>query len=147
MRYRWLLFDADDTLFDYDRAEARALESTLEHTGLKFEPRHTEICRQINGQMWFDYEQGKISQDQLKVKRFELLLEAISIETDPKTVSKRYLRNLSYCSELIEGVEETVRALFGKVGLASNHQWIKGCPEAQAGEIRYQRLLYRHCDL
>ena len=28
-RYKWLLFDADGTLFDYDRAERVALEQAL----------------------------------------------------------------------------------------------------------------------
>lgn len=117
MRYRWLLFDADNTLFDYDKAEIKALSSTLQSMNHRFEPRYIEVYRQINGQMWLDFEQGKLSQDRLKVKRFELLLETISIEIDPVTVSNRYLRNLSESSDLILSAEETVKALCGKIGL------------------------------
>jgi phosphoglycolate phosphatase-like HAD superfamily hydrolase len=36
MKYRWLLFDADGTLFDYDRAEAMALAATFEQFGYQF---------------------------------------------------------------------------------------------------------------
>jgi len=39
-RYRWLLFDADGTLFDYDRAEAAALQQTFEQIGAPFRPEH-----------------------------------------------------------------------------------------------------------
>ena len=38
MTYTWLLFDADGTLFDYDRAEATALEQAFAEVGTVFEP-------------------------------------------------------------------------------------------------------------
>ena len=34
--YHWLLFDADGTLFDYDLAEAKALEGTFHNFKLPF---------------------------------------------------------------------------------------------------------------
>ena len=33
-QYQWLFFDADGTLFDYDRAEVAALEQAFEHIGI-----------------------------------------------------------------------------------------------------------------
>jgi len=39
-KYRWLLFDADGTLFDYDKAEAVALERTFGQMG---HPRKEEV--------------------------------------------------------------------------------------------------------
>jgi len=117
MRYKWLLLDADGTLFDYDQAEASALEKTLEEIGVRFEPRYTQIYRQINARMWRAFEQGKISQAWLKVRRFELLFEAIGVESDPETISVRYLQNLADGSQLIEDAEEVVRRLSEKVGL------------------------------
>jgi len=36
MKYKWLLFDADGTLFDYDKAEASTLARTFEQFGHKF---------------------------------------------------------------------------------------------------------------
>lgn len=35
-RYQWLLFDADGTLFDYDRAERLALAGGLQQIGVAF---------------------------------------------------------------------------------------------------------------
>ena len=46
-RYRWLLFDADGTLFDYDRAERVALEQALGQIGESFEPSHLAAYRRI----------------------------------------------------------------------------------------------------
>lgn len=117
MKYKWLLFDADGTLFDYDKAEAKALEKAFQQIGHRFESRYVETYRQINGQIWLQFEQGKISQDRLRIRRFERFFEAVSVESDPEIFSTRYLRNLADGSDLIEGAEETVRALYGKIGL------------------------------
>jgi FMN phosphatase YigB (HAD superfamily) len=37
-RYQWLLFDADGTLFDSDRAEVTALEQAFGLIGVAFDP-------------------------------------------------------------------------------------------------------------
>jgi hypothetical protein len=47
-RYCWLLFDADGTLFDYDRAERAALEQALAQIGVSFDASHLATYRRIN---------------------------------------------------------------------------------------------------
>lgn len=117
MKYKWVLFDADGTLFDYDQAEATALEKTFAQTGPRFESSYIETYRQINERIWLEFEQGKISQARLRIKRFEQFLERINIEADPAKFSQRYLWHLADSSDLIEGAEETVSALYGQIGL------------------------------
>jgi FMN phosphatase YigB (HAD superfamily) len=48
MKYKWLLFDADGTLFDYDRAEATALRRAFEQAGVAFESDYAERYRAIS---------------------------------------------------------------------------------------------------
>jgi 2-haloacid dehalogenase len=117
MKYEWLLFDADGTLFDYEKAEATSLESTLEEFGITYEPGYRDTYRRINAAIWGQFEQGRISQERLRTKRFELLFAALQVEGDAEAFSARYLRNLAEGSELMEGAEEVVRALEGQVGL------------------------------
>lgn len=117
MKYNWLLFDADGTLFDYDKAEATALDKTFEQIDHRFEAGYAEVYRRINKQMWLEFERGKISPELLRIRRFELFFETVKVESDPEIFSERYLQNLADGSDLIEGVEETVRSLYGKVGL------------------------------
>lgn len=117
MRYRWLLLDADGTLFDYDRAETKALALTFQESGYELQDRHIPIYRQINGQLWLDFEQGEVAQDHLKVHRFELLFEEMGASLDAAAFSERYLENLARFADLIEGAEEVVRTLYGKVGM------------------------------
>jgi 2-haloacid dehalogenase len=117
VRYKWLLFDADGTLFDYDRAEAVALRSTFKVLGLGFEARYAEVYRRINGEIWLDFEAGKITQRRLRTRRFELLFDALGVDCDPGGFSQRYLANLALGTDLIEGAEDVVKSLHGRVGL------------------------------
>jgi 2-haloacid dehalogenase len=117
MTYRWILFDADGTLFDYDKAEAKALVKSFDEIGYPFEPRYAAAYRQINGQIWEDFEKGLITQNELRVRRFELLFEATSVEADAAVFSDLYLRFLAQGTDLIEGAEEILQVLNGKVGM------------------------------
>jgi 2-haloacid dehalogenase len=115
--YEWILFDADGTLFDYDRAEANALQRTFEEMGQRFEPGFVDAYRRVNGQIWLDFERGRISQERLRTRRFELLFEDTGLDLSPETFSPRYLQNLAHCTDLIDGAEEVVRALYGRTSL------------------------------
>jgi len=118
MEYRWLLFDADGTLFDYDRAEAQALRLTFEAAGHDFRPAYAEAYRRINATMWRELELGQISPERLRTRRFALLFEEAGLDLDPEEFGRAYLRNLALGTDLVDGAEETVRALHGRVGLA-----------------------------
>jgi 2-haloacid dehalogenase len=117
IKYRWLLFDADGTLFDYDRAEASALEKTFAEMGRGFEPAYAATYRRINQEIWHEFERGRISQKRLRTRRFEQLFEQVGIECDAEGFSARYLRNLAAASQLMEGAEEIVKKLHGRAGL------------------------------
>ncbi len=110
-RYPWLLFDADGTLFDYERAEAQALRATFEQLGHPYEGGHLALYRPINHQLWLELERGGVTPAVLQVRRFELLLEALGLRADAQEFSARYLRNLAGAWALMDGAEETVRAL------------------------------------
>jgi 2-haloacid dehalogenase len=117
-RYRWLLFDADGTLFDYDRAERTALEQALGQIGVSFDPGHLATYRQINGALWQGVERKEITPAVVKVRRFELLLEALGVAHSAQALSAAYLECLANCSELVEDAETVLRTLHRKYQLA-----------------------------
>jgi 2-haloacid dehalogenase len=116
--YRWLLFDADGTLFDYDRAERTALEKALSQIGVSFGPSHLVTYRQINQALWHGVEKGEITPGVVKVRRFELLLEAIKVAHPPAELSARYLEHLANCSELVEDAAAVLAALHKRYRIA-----------------------------
>jgi putative hydrolase of the HAD superfamily len=117
-RYRWLLFDADGTLFDYDRAERAALEQALAQIGVSFDPGYLATYRQINQTLWQGVEKGELTPGVVKVRRFELFLEAIQVAYSATTFSARYLECLANCSELVEDADKVLGALHRKYRIA-----------------------------
>lgn len=117
MKYGWIVFDADGTLFDYDTAESRALEESFLEAGLAFEPVFVEVYRTINQSVWSDFEKGSISQERLRTLRFEMLLEHTGGDYDPGALGSLYLSKISVRAELIEGAEEVVFNLSKRMNL------------------------------
>lgn len=118
MRYKWLLFDADGTLFDFDRAEASALCKTLEQFGVPFTPERLTTYQRINNQLWRALENGLITTGDLKVRRFESFFEELQLDLSPHSFSLAYLEQLGTCSELIAGAVEILQALHTRYQLA-----------------------------
>jgi 2-haloacid dehalogenase len=118
MTYQWLLFDADGTLFDYDRAEAAALQATFAALGHPFVASYLTEYRRINHAIWLEFEQGQIDQVTLRARRFELLLAAINLQADAHAFSANYLLNLADGIYLMAGAEETVELLASCFNLA-----------------------------
>jgi 2-haloacid dehalogenase len=122
MKYKWILFDADGTLFDYERAENRALQSTFADLSEPFRKEYFGLYRIYNAQVWAEFEQGRIGAVALRVERFRRMFAAAGIQRQPEEFSRVYLPNLAKGSYLIRGAEETVAALrpLFKLGLITN---------------------------
>ena len=118
MTYTWLLFDADGTLFDYDRAEATALEQAFAECGTQFDSACLNTYREINAHVWREFENGRITAERLRLRRFELLFEALRQPLTPAAFSPVYLRHLAGASHLIDGARDVVPALCAKYRLA-----------------------------
>jgi 2-haloacid dehalogenase len=101
--YPWLWFDADGTLFDFDRAEGIALKQTLESINAIFADEYLSVYRAINQKLWLALERHEISPAVLQVRRFEILLETLHLTGSPARISAAYLENLALCTDLIDG--------------------------------------------
>ena len=122
-RWDWILLDADGTLFDFEAAQAAALDGCLAAAGLPGGGRLLEPYKRIGGELWGLFEAGRISSSRLRARRFELLLAEQGLEGDPLALSADYLSRLSARGELLPGALETVRELAGagcRLWLATN---------------------------
>jgi YjjG family noncanonical pyrimidine nucleotidase len=109
--YPWLWFDADNTLFDYNLAEATALKQAFTRLDLLFEDSHLELYRGINQGLWQALERHEITPALLRTRRFELLLQAIQQDGSPEKIDKVYLEQLGSCTDLIDGAYEVLQTL------------------------------------
>ena len=116
--YPWLWFDADGTLFDYNRAEATALKKTFHSLTLPFEDEYLGVYRNINSKLWRALEQHEITPAVLRFRRFELLLESLRLSGSPDQMSTAYIEQLAICSDLMDGAYEVLQTLHGRSQLA-----------------------------
>jgi 2-haloacid dehalogenase len=139
LRYRWLLFDADGTLFDYERAERTALEQALARVGLPVSPDSLSTYQRINQALWHSVETGELTPGVVKLRRFELFLDALGAASDATAFSAIYLECLANCSELLDGAATVLAALHRhyRIAILTN-----GLKEVQRG--RLARSVIRH---
>ncbi len=117
-RYQWLLFDADGTLFDYERSETVALTRAFSEIGSALDANSLAAYQRINSALWQALERGEVTPAIIKVRRFQQWFEAIGVTHSPEAFSARYLECLAECSELLADAAEVVQALQGKYRMA-----------------------------
>ena len=95
-KYTTILFDADETLLDFNKDETQALIKTLTNHGVPTTEENINIYKEINQGLWKALERGEIDKPTLKKVRFSLFFEKIGFETtaDPFTINEEYLSNL-----------------------------------------------------
>lgn len=109
--YRALFFDADDTIFDYQKGEHEAFRSTAEAFGLRerLDEAHA-LYRTHNSAVWSALEEGEITQDELKVERFLRMLRDLGADENAAAeMSQHYIDRLSEQTHLLPGAEKLVR--------------------------------------
>lgn len=106
-------------LFDYDRAEAKALAATLAEVGIDFDAATHARYREINTAAWQAFERGEITQAELRPLRFAKLFAACDrSHADPQQAGERYIDHLANCGDLIDGALDVLRTLRGTASLA-----------------------------
>ena len=94
--YKYILFDADNTLLDFDKAEEISILNTFKYFNI--DSKYSKKFSEINSSLWRLFEIGGINREEIKIRRFELLLSEIGKEhISASDMSEKYLYELS-CS-------------------------------------------------
>lgn len=112
MNYELLLFDVDDTLFDFKQSEKLAFMQTLTPYLDSGNPAdYYDLYHQINKALWERFETGELSQAYIKTERFRQLADRIGIEIDATAFAHNYLDHLSQASILYDETETLLETL------------------------------------
>lgn len=112
MKYEVIIFDADETLFDFKKSEREALKSTMLEFNIEYdEDYHLNVYKDINTAIWKEFEDGLITQEKLKIERFKRLSDRLSAGLDESEFAKSYMKNLSYGSFLYDDSVDLVDSL------------------------------------
>jgi 2-haloacid dehalogenase len=123
MKYEVILFDADETLYDFKRSEREAFKNTMLKFNIKYdESYHLKIYQQINTILWKEFEQGHITQEKLNVERFKRLSYQLNISFDETNFAKSYIENLADASYLYDDSIALIENLniFYKLAIVTN---------------------------
>ncbi len=132
-RFDIVLLDADETIFDFQKAEAHSFKLMLKSFGVEYTDERLALYSDINLHMWKALERGEVTRERLKTLRFEKFFSEIGVtDIDCVEVNDRYLTNLSNSTFMIDGAPQFVRKLhkYCKIYLATN-----GLTKAQTGRF------------
>ena len=130
---RDVFFDLDNTLLDFNRSERRAISLTLKHIGAEASEENIALYSRINLSQWKLLEKGELTLDRLRVRRFELLFEALGIEADAHSSMLFYGDRLGEGFFLTDGAADALEALHGRYRL---HVASNGIAETQHSRLK-----------
>ncbi len=118
MKYKWILFDADETLFEFHAFPA--LVNIGVKYGFEFSQQDFAEYENINQPLWLKYQQQQLTVAQLKNKRFEHLTEKFGVDT--QVLNQEFSEQMSRLSPTFNGTVATLEHLHGKVkmGIITN---------------------------
>ena len=112
MKYPYLLFDADDTLFDFPKASARAFTLMCQTHGIPDTPEVRQLYHDINRELWDAFDRGEVSKEYVTLERYVRLLRALGLEDrDPAQCNEDYLSALGEGVYPLPHAEEVCREL------------------------------------
>lgn len=97
---KYILWDIDNTLLDFDKAELYAMNKCYAQIGVQFTPALLSRYELINQPLWKAFERGEISEEEVVVGRFRTFFTQEGIQADPAEFNLNYQLNLgSYVVE------------------------------------------------
>ena len=141
--YKHLFFDLDHTLWDFDANCSETLQELHGVYGLeKYQIRLEDFIEKyklINNRMWYDYNRGKISKEEIRDTRFELTFEELGVERSltPPTLNKDFINICPTKANLFPFAHEVLSYLGQKYTL---HIITNGFRETQDVKITTTKL-------
>lgn len=112
MKYDVILFDLDDTLFDFGMTERNAFHQLFLEYGLPNGLQdYLGSYKTISKVLWDELERGTTTLELLKIERFKRLFLEHHLDLDIDVVSQKYIENLGKEIHMIDGVEEMLANL------------------------------------
>lgn len=113
MQYKWILFDADDTLFHFDACQG--LKQMFSRFDIDFTEPDFHHYQTVNKPLWVDYQDGRITAEQLQHRRFAGWAERLAVST--QRLNSEFLAAMADICAPLPGARELIAALHGKAQL------------------------------
>ena len=131
MKYQWILFDADETIFYFDNFAG--LKNMFTRYDVSFTQNDFDEYQSLNKPLWVEYQNGKISAEQLQTRRFKHWSNKLNISA--KELNSQFLDSMAEICKTLPGADELITYLHNnniKMGIITNGF-------AQLQQIRLER--------
>ena len=118
MNYRWILFDADDTLFHFDAYQG--LRRMFAGHAVDFTEADYARYQEVNKPLWLAYQDGRIGAAELQATRFDGWATRLGVAA--AELNEAFLLAMAEICTLLPGAQALVDALAGhaRLGLITN---------------------------
>ncbi len=144
-RYKYLFFDLDRTLWDFEKNSHEELtliyhRCQLHQKGISLKDEFIRIYKQINEQCWELYRNNEITKEKLRSERFNKTLLYFGIKDDElsEQIGDQYIKNSPKRTILIDGAKDLLDYLQGKYQM---HIITNGFEEVQFDKLKNSGLL------
>lgn len=118
-KYKWIFFDADNTLFQFN--DFNALTILFSQYNVNFTKEDFEAYQKINKPLWVEYQNGNITALELQNSRFKLWAEKLKVSTE--ILNNHFLKIMAETCPPLEGAESLLHSLKKanvKIGIITN---------------------------
>jgi len=137
-KYQILLFDLDNTLFDFEASEKRALEETKHHFEISMALEDfIQNYHEVNKPLWEALERGEITSEAIRTLRFEHLIKRIGLPIDALEMSHFYVSKISRGIDTFPHAREVLETLAAKYRLVA---LTNGIVDIQTGRLMHSGL-------
>ena len=112
MRYPYLLFDADNTLFNFDEANAYAFKTVCDAFSLPYSQELYACYKKHNRAAWDKFDRGLATKEQIVIERYVNFLDEIGSSLDPIECNRVQLEGLGRSVFMIPHAVEVIETLF-----------------------------------
>jgi 5'-nucleotidase len=113
MKYQWILFDADETLFHFDAF--KGLQLMFSRFDVDFTQHDFSHYQTVNQPLWVDYQEGRITAQQLQHIRFQSWADKLAMTT--QKLNSAFMQAMADICSLLPGARELIDSLTGKVNM------------------------------
>ena len=136
MKYQWILFDADETLFHFDAFSG--LQRMFLGYGINFSKEQFIEYQLVNKPLWVQYQDNEITAQQLQETRFEEWAKKVGVT--PKAMNSAFMMAMAEICTPLDGARKLLDSLLAnnvKMGIITN-----GFTELQ--KIRLEKTEFSH---
>lgn len=118
MRYNWVLFDADETLFSFN--SYLGLTAMLKRYGIDFTREDYDAFQAVNKLLWVAYQNNEITAEDIQMRRFAKLSKQTGV--NQIQLNQELMAEMAEVSKPLDGVMEMLEALYleVKMGIITN---------------------------